>query len=71
MREGEVVALQKNDAFQRQQLRLGGPAAGGGEAAKLAAGREHAVARHDDRHGVAGAPWRTCRVLLLADVAFR
>src|SRR5258706_9708842 len=48
-------------AFDRQHPGLGGDAAIGGEAAGLAAGGEHAVARHHDRTGI--APER------LADVA--
>src|SRR5262245_18401956 len=40
-------------AFNREQAQLGRPAAVGGEAAGLAAGREHAMARHDDRKRVA------------------
>jgi len=48
-------------ALDRQHLELGGDAAIGGEAAGLAAGGEHAVARHHDRAGI--APER------LADIA--
>src|SRR5262249_14073061 len=40
-------------AFDREQAQLGRHAAVGGEAAGLAAGREHAMARHDDRERVA------------------
>src|SRR5258706_15629439 len=48
-------------ALDRQHLELGGDAAIGGEAAGLAAGGEHAVARYHDRAGI--APER------LADIA--
>src|SRR5258706_5019548 len=48
-------------ALDRQHPELGGDAAIGGEAAGLAAGGEHAVARHHDRTGI--APER------LADIA--
>src|SRR5215470_15079197 len=40
-------------AFDREQAQLGRHAAVGGEAAGLAAGREHAMARHDDWERVA------------------
>src|SRR5215813_4105468 len=39
-------------AFNREQAQLGRHAAVGGEAAGLAAGREHAMARYDDRERV-------------------
>src|SRR5499427_3512692 len=39
-------------AFDREQAQLGGDAAVGGEAAGLAAGGEHAMARHDERERV-------------------
>src|SRR5215831_11020887 len=39
-------------AFDREEAQLGGDAAIGGEAAGLAAGREHAMARHDERERV-------------------
>src|SRR5215510_1319230 len=39
-------------AFNREQAHLGRHAAVGGEAAGLAAGREHAMARHDERERV-------------------
>src|SRR5580704_13218237 len=48
-------------AFDREHFELGHDAAIGGEAAGLAAGGEHAVARHHDRTGI--APER------LADIA--
>ena len=47
---GRAVRLR---AFDREQAELGRDAAVGGEAAELAAGREHAMARHDDRERVA------------------
>src|SRR5215475_10274378 len=39
-------------AFDREQAQLGRHAAIGGETAGLAAGREHAMARHDERERV-------------------
>ena len=45
-------ALLKADAFERQQLLLGGGAAVGREAAGLVAGGQHAVAGDDDRHRI-------------------
>src|SRR5262249_60648934 len=45
-------ALDRAGGSGRGGARLGGAAAVGGEAAGLAAGREHAMARHDERERV-------------------